>query len=84
VVHLQYGMDQVRQEDKGRQQGRQILFPMAVVVFEAIALGFEPVVVFVLSRPRESHPDLNRLKLPIISQRSELLGIKTRREACST
>nr|MBS0020426.1 hypothetical protein [Gammaproteobacteria bacterium] len=38
-------MGEVGQEDESRQQGGQMLFAMAVVVFELIALGLERVVV---------------------------------------
>lgn len=51
VQAVEDGVDQVGQEDQGRQHGGQVLLAMAIVVFEVVALGLERIVVFVLDFP---------------------------------
>ena len=51
VQAVEDGVYQVGEEDQGRQYGGQVLFAMAIIVFEVVALGLEGIVVFVLDFP---------------------------------
>jgi hypothetical protein len=51
IVQIEQCVGEKRQQDEAREQVGQMLFAVAVVVLEAIALGLERIVVFVLDLP---------------------------------
>jgi hypothetical protein len=51
IVPIEQGVGEKRQQDEAREQVGQRLFAVAIVVLEAIALGFERIVVRVLDFP---------------------------------
>ena len=51
IEALEHGMGEKRQEREAGEDSGEMLFAMAIVVLEAVALGLERIVVFVLDLP---------------------------------
>ena len=56
VANVADGMNCEGEQVQGDQNGRKVLFSVAEAVFEVVALVFEHIEGFVVSRPEEFHP----------------------------
>ncbi len=65
---VQHGVDQGGQDNEARQQGRQVLLAVPVVVLEVVALGHQGVVVLVFDLPVAA-PGLGDLRYVAVAQR---------------